>query len=1062
MGDVHLRKAESAANEGDLSKATELYLKAIRSFGGDVRAAEARVGLAAVYVEQDDLDAAWGELSRAAATLEEDDDAGALLARALNQMGLVERRRLGLDQAADLHERARRVAADSGDLRQQGVALRNLAGIHRSRGEPARAAECLLESVELAKAEGEERTLAALWRQIRELRVEAQNLKGALAAVREELALRDGGPPAPVANALLEGAHVARLLGEEEVAERWLARTVELRVALKDLEGAGRALLEIGRLFLAQGRPRVARRKLEAARDAVGEQGPIDLRAALWRCFAITDLAILDAYVYEDAPHVVLAREDLDATVGTDTASGQHELVRRARDEADEALTLARQTSSRGLLPLALATHARALGHQGRHEEARDAFRQAAQAADELRAGVYDLEGPFNVYLAYGTWLGSTLEPGTSPPDERATVDYLDRAVQIGERIRGSGGTSHYLAQALGALAAAHHRFGRPALSEQALGRALKALGPVDEAPGTPKNRLRRALERVRARLGSGGPPQHLLRSAEEVARSSAAGVAAHELKDAYYDLYRVQEITKALNLEVDLDRLLHLIIDAGIDLTGAERGFMLLTDGSSDGVAFRVARNMERGEVERPDRKVSNTIARRALEGKEPVFTGNAQSDDRFSGALSVAEQRLKSVCAVPLASRGGVIGVLYLDHRFQEGLFDARAARLLASLADQAAIALTNAQLLLENQSRAEALEAERERLRSQVESQSLELEGVRQRLKERTRAEGRRYQYDQIIGQAPAMQRLFKLLDKVVASTIPVFIHGESGSGKELIARAIHYNSERKEGPFVSENFAAIVDELLESELFGHVKGSFTGATSDKQGIFERANGGTIFLDEVGDLSEKMQKELLRVLEEREVRRVGGHEAIPVDVRVISATHRDLKAMVAEGSFRQDLYYRLHVFALELPPLRERKDDIPHMVEKFAGDYAKEQRQKPKRFEPDALRKLFDYAWPGNVRELRNLVNRTLLLCKGDTVSADEIQFEQEGEQVHGFDDLSRMHWSDAKEAFAKRYLTDVLTRHGGNVSLAARESGMLRQAFQRLIKRHEVDAQEFREG
>ena len=663
---------------------------------------------------------------------------------------------------------------------------------------------------------------------------------------------------------------------------------------------------------------------------------------------------------------------------------------------------------------------------------------------------------PLLPLVGCGGWSDGLL---ANPPDERATVDYLERAVQLGERIRQSGGSPVYCAQALAALAAAHHRFGRPALTEQALTRATKALGPYDEA-GTPRARLRRALERFRSLLGSGGPPQRLLRSAEAVARTNVARLSNDDLRDAVYDLSRIQEITKALNLEVDLDRLLNLIIDAAIDLVGAERGFLLLTDGSSDGVAFRVARNMERGEVERPDRKVSNTIARRALEGKEPVFTANAQTDERFSGALSVAEQRLKSVCCVPLQSRGGMIGVLYLDHLFREGLFDARAAGLLASLADQAAIALTNAQLLRENQERAEALAAERERLRSQVESQSIELAGVRERLKEKTRAEGRRYQYDQIIGDAPAMQRLFGLLDKVVQSTIPVFIHGESGSGKELIARAIHYNSDRRDGPFVSENFAAIVDELLESELFGHVKGSFTGATNDKQGIFERANGGTIFLDEVGDLSEQMQKELLRVLEERVVRRVGGSETIPVDVRVVSATHRDLRAMVAEGSFRQDLYYRLHVFALELPPLRERKDDIPLLVDKFTADYANEHRTRAKRFEPDALRKLFGYTWPGNVRELRNLVNRTLLLCKGDTVTAEEVVFDQEVQQVHGLDDLSRMHWADAKEAFAKRFLVDVLTRFGGNVSLAARESGMLRQAFQRLLKRHEIDASEYR--
>ena len=217
----------------------------------------------------------------------------------------------------------------------------------------------------------------------------------------------------------------------------------------------------------------------------------------------------------------------------------------------------------------------------------------------------------------------------------------------------------------------------------------------------------------------------------------------------------------------------------------------------------------------------------------------------------------------------------------------------------------------------------------------------------------------------------------------------------------------------------------------------------------------------LDEVGDLSDKMQKELLRVLEEREVRPVGASESIKVDVRVISATHRDLKAMVAEGTFRQDLFYRLHVFGLDLPPLRDRREDIPLLVERFLDDNAREHHAQRKRFAPDALRLLVSWRWPGNVRELKNFVDRSVLMARGEVIEADEVQLEEPaGGPQSGLDQATHLHWSEAKEAFARHYIRSVLARVEGNVSEAARETGMLRQAFQRLMKRHDVDPLEFR--
>jgi len=1068
MGEVNLRKAESAAEEGDLERARDHYLKAINCYGGEaLHGARAKVGLAAVYAELEQADDARQSLETALPVLEAEGDARTH-ARALNQLGLLVRRGDEPDRAEQLHTEARAVAASAGDLRQQAVALRNLAAVDRARGSLARAIARLKESIELQKAEGDPRGTALIWRQVRGLELEAGALERAYEAARAELDIREGlGEGAAVAATLYEAAGVARLLGRHAEAEGWLSRAAELRAHTGDLEGTAKALLRVAAILLEVGRPRAARRKLEAARDALGEQGPVDLRAELWRAFAETDLAILDAFVYEDDPRLAIEREaGLDTDVRTDDATGEPQLVRRAREQADEALELARQSSAPELLAPALCAVGRACAHQGNRDLAREHFRASVKAAEERRGSLYELGGACATYLAYGTWLGRQTRAGAdaaSDADRQAAVDYLERAAILAAEAMASGIPADPAACARGAMAAFFARVGEPEAALAQVERARELLGPAVEEPESPRARLRAGLDELAARAaaGDGVSSDIVLRTADEAARSQLARLSPEELRDTLFDLRRLQEITKALNSELDLDRLLDLIIDGAIELMGAERGFLILTGAARDDVAFKVARNLERTEVERPDRKVSNTIARRAIENGSPIVTGDASNDERFSGALSVAEQRLRSVVSVPLRVKGEVTGALYLDHRFKEGLFGPRAVEMLESLSDHAAVALENARLVKRDRAQAAALTAERERLKSQVESQTVELEEVRERLAAKSREEGSPYQYDQIVGRSPPMERVFRLLDKVVDSTIPVFIHGESGTGKELIARAIHYNGPRRDGPFVSENFAAIVEELLESELFGHLKGSFTGAISDKKGLFERANGGTIFLDEVGDLSEQMQKELLRVLEEREVRPIGATDPIPVDVRIVSATHRDLKQMVAEGTFRQDLFYRLHVFAIALPPLRERREDIPLLAERFLDDHAREVKAKPRELDPEAMRKLMAYPWPGNIRELKNFVDRTVLLARGRVIQADDVQLETDASSADVYDDLSHVHWSEAKEAFARRYLTAVLARVGGNISLAARESGMLRQAFQRLLKRHEIDANEFRE-
>jgi DNA-binding NtrC family response regulator len=248
--------------------------------------------------------------------------------------------------------------------------------------------------------------------------------------------------------------------------------------------------------------------------------------------------------------------------------------------------------------------------------------------------------------------------------------------------------------------------------------------------------------------------------------------------------------------------------------------------------------------------------------------------------------------------------------------------------------------------------------------------------------------RYKFQNVIGKSKKMQELFELIESVAASEANILIQGENGTGKELIANAIHYNSKRTKGPFIKINCAAIPKDLIESELFGYKKGAFTGATMDKEGLFEMAEGGSLLLDEIGEMPPYLQTKLLRVLQEREFERVGDAHTIKIDVRVIAATHSDLGRMVAEGTFREDLFYRLNVFAIRLPPLRDRRDDVMPLSEAFLAEYGRSLGRPPAGISRDARKRLMEYHWPGNVRELRNILERAAILCDGGLITAEHL--------------------------------------------------------------------------
>jgi DNA-binding NtrC family response regulator len=326
---------------------------------------------------------------------------------------------------------------------------------------------------------------------------------------------------------------------------------------------------------------------------------------------------------------------------------------------------------------------------------------------------------------------------------------------------------------------------------------------------------------------------------------------------------------------------------------------------------------------------------------------------------------------------------------------------------------------------------------------------------------------YSFENIIGTSELIQKVFSVVSRVAPTDASVFISGESGTGKELIARALHANSRRSGRPFMAINCAALPDHLLESELFGHEKGSFTGADQQRRGLLEVASGGTFFMDEISEMSMELQAKLLRVIQERKIRRVGGEGEIPIDVRWVSATNRDPEQAVREGSLRQDLLYRLNVVPVKLPPLRHRREDIPALAQHFLRRYAQDYDRDNLRFSADAMRVFSDYEWPGNVRELQNMVERVVSLClPGQEIFAEDLPEELSvrgvvnGRGTPAYSAELPFHdaKTDAITVFEKEYLSDLLRRHNGNISQAARTAGIDRKTIHRMLAKYEIEGRD----
>jgi DNA-binding NtrC family response regulator len=503
--------------------------------------------------------------------------------------------------------------------------------------------------------------------------------------------------------------------------------------------------------------------------------------------------------------------------------------------------------------------------------------------------------------------------------------------------------------------------------------------------------------------------------------------------------LAAILELNRALARVDDRQALLRLLLDEAVGLFGAERGFVVLGSGADPATwTVPAARSLDREPVRSPERKLSSSIVARCLQAQEAQFCADAQEGD-FKAAQSVADMRLRSVLCTPLVAGAELLGCIYLDHRFQSGAFAADDLPWLQAFADQAAIALYLHGLLEENRAYGRQLQQRNRDLEEQLAAQA---EALAQLDAPRSRAE-LAHAYPDIVGRGPLLLRCLHLVDRVIPADFPVLICGESGTGKELLARAIHGYGPRAKAPFVAVNAAAIAPGLMESELFGHVRGAFTGAARDRPGLLAQAAGGVLFLDEITELDPDLQVKLLRFLEDPSVRPVGGERAQRIDLRVLAATNRDPRRALAEGALREDLYYRLAVVTIELPPLRERRGDIRWLVEHFLAQAAAERGAlAPRRLTAECAAAMAARAWPGNLRQLRNEVLRLDALATEEEIGAALLSPETEPVADAATLDLQQL------ERWAVR---EALRRARGNKSEAARLLGISRRALYNKLDR-----------
>ena len=496
-------------------------------------------------------------------------------------------------------------------------------------------------------------------------------------------------------------------------------------------------------------------------------------------------------------------------------------------------------------------------------------------------------------------------------------------------------------------------------------------------------------------------------------------------------------EITKAIHSTLDLRKALYGVLDLLSEYLGMKRGSITLLNPDTSEIHIEVAHGISPTAKTRGRYKLGEGVTGRVIESGRPMAVPQINEEPLFldrTGARSRMDKSKVSFICVPIKEGRRVIGALSAD-RTLEGSSpleeDVRLLTIISGLIAQKAALL-------------EKINREKDELRD---------ENLRLR-----KELGERYSFSNIIGNSRKMQEVFHLINQVAKSYASVLLLGESGTGKELVANAIHYNSLRANKPLIKVNCAALPANLVEAELFGHEKGAFTGADRQKEGKFELANGGTIFLDEIGALALESQGKLLRVLQERELERVGGTKTIKVNVRLIAATNKDLASAVEEGTFREDLFYRLNVYPIYLPGLREREADVLLLADYFLEKYAQEYDKDIKRISTPAIEALTQYHWPGNVRELENCMERAVLLCDDQVIHSYHLPPTLQTAEDTGTHQSQSL--NDAVERFERELLIDALKSSRGNMRQAAKNLETTERIFGYKVRKYDINPKQYK--
>jgi Nif-specific regulatory protein len=496
-------------------------------------------------------------------------------------------------------------------------------------------------------------------------------------------------------------------------------------------------------------------------------------------------------------------------------------------------------------------------------------------------------------------------------------------------------------------------------------------------------------------------------------------------------------EITKAIHSTLDLRKALYRVLDLLSEYLGMNRGSITLLNPDTSEIRIEVAHGISTTAKTKGRYKLGEGVTGRVIESGRPMAVPQIDEEPLFldrTGARSRMDKSKISFICVPIKEGQRVIGALSADRVFEGS----------SSVEEDLRLLIIISGLIAQKASLLEKINREKDQLRE---------ENLRLR-----KELGKKYSFSNIIGNSRRMQEVFLLITQVAKSNATVLLLGESGTGKELVANAIHYNSLRADKPLIKVNCAALPANLVEAELFGHEKGAFTGADRQRDGKFEQANGGTIFLDEIGALALESQGKLLRVLQERELERVGGTKTIKVNVRLIAATNKDLASAVEEGAFREDLFYRLNVYPIYLPGLREREADVLLLADYFLEKYAQEYNKDIKRISTPAIDALAQYHWPGNVRELENCMERAVLLCDDQVIHSYHLPptlqtAEETG--THQFQTLD-----EAIERFERELLIDALKSSRGNMRQAAKNLQTTERIFGYKVRKYDINPRQYK--